>query len=97
MSGYRSSETEMGAPAAKRFAKSSRSRSRATVIVRVSFRVSAKSSFDSHSLLNLTSVRAGSMILDACSKYVCAFRSISASSRIGRSAERPDGSPIRVV
>ncbi len=39
----------------------------------------------------------GSRIWSACSRYVSAFRSISSSERIGRSVERPEGSPIRVV
>ena len=47
MSGYRSSDTEIGVLAAKRFAKSSRSSSRATVVVRVSRRISVKSSLAS--------------------------------------------------
>jgi hypothetical protein len=33
----------------------------------------------------------------ACSRYSRAFASISSSDRIGRSLERPEGSPIRVV
>jgi hypothetical protein len=67
------------------------------VIVRVRRSVSAKSSLPSHSLLKRSSVRAGSMIADACSKYRRALRSISSGSRIGRSADLPDGSPMRVV
>ena len=65
--------------------------------VRVSASTPAKSSSFNHSLLKRTSVFAGSMIRDAWSKKRCALRSISSGSRIGRSAERPDGSPIRVV
>ena len=97
MSGYRSSDTEIGCPAAYLLAKSSRSSIWATVMIRVSRMTSAKLSVASHSLLRRTSVRSGIRIWSACSRYVSALRSISSSERIGRSVERPDGSPIRVV
>ena len=58
----------MGSLAAKRFEKSSRSSIRATVVVRVRRRTSAKSSLPSHSLLKRSSVRSASMIVEACSK-----------------------------
>ena len=51
----------------------------------------------SHSLLNLTSVRSASRILKAWSWNVRALSAISSAESIGRSAERPLGSPTRAV
>ncbi len=70
MNGYRSSETEIGVLASKRFWKSSRSSSRATVIVRVRRTTSAKSSVESHSPFIRTSSFSGlvSTICAACAR-----------------------------
>src|SRR3954452_15500638 len=98
MSGYRSSSTEIGACAAKRLAKSSRSSIWATVAVRASLKSSCIG-MSSHSELKRSSYSSGSsrMTWNACCSYVRALRPISSPDRTGRVDVRPLGSPTRAV
>src|SRR3954451_17739058 len=98
MSGYRSSRTEIGARAAKRLAKSSRSSIWATVAVRASLKSSCIG-MSSHSELNRSSYSSGSSRItwNACCSYVRALRSISSPESTGRVDVRPLGSPTRAV
>src|SRR3954451_8146137 len=88
----------MGARAAKRLAKSSRSSICATVAVRASLN-SSSIGMSSHSELKRSSYRSGSSRItrNACSWYVFALASISSPDRTGRVELRPLGSPTRAV